>query len=121
MCSDLNAQSPSPTKYTLDSIFNLKSARSTKFGFGREELKLGGIFKNSVTPGPATYSIPSLIKEHTEITLKPRIKEQSACNLSNPGPGACTSSSITQTIFRSSLTKKAYMLCRRSETHQCHH
>jgi hypothetical protein len=69
-----NLDFPSPTKYTLDSSFNLKSSNGTKFGFGREELKLGGIFKRSSTPGPATYCIPSLIKEHPEITLKPRIK-----------------------------------------------
>jgi hypothetical protein len=65
MCPNLNLQFPSPTKYTLESAFSLKSARGTKFSFGREELKLGGIFRDSLTPGPATYSIPSMIKEHT--------------------------------------------------------
>lgn len=84
------SEAPSPTKYDLGSMFNSKTARGTKFGFGREELKIGGIFRKSSTPGPATYTIPSKVREHPEITLKPRLKDSSLINLANPGPGTCT-------------------------------
>jgi hypothetical protein len=36
---------PSPTKYDTSSLYDMKNKNGIKFGFGREELKLGGIFR----------------------------------------------------------------------------
>lgn len=42
------------------------------------------------TPGPGTYSIPSKIKEHTEISFRQKLKGLFSNSTNDPGPGACT-------------------------------
>jgi hypothetical protein len=111
LCNAADSTMPSPTKYELGSMFNAKTTRGTKFGFGREELKLGGIFRRSTTPGPASYEIPSKICEHTEITFKPRLKDSSTGNITNPGPGTCKYHAI-QTMFHSLSTRVEFTVCR---------
>lgn len=62
-------------------------------------MKCGGIFRGEKTPGPGSYTIPSLIKERPEISFKAKLKNVLDSNVLDPGPGTCKTI-LNQTKYR---------------------
>jgi hypothetical protein len=66
-----SANVPSPQNYTIKSLFD-GCKKGYIFGIGREKFKNGGIFSNSLTPGPGAYT-PTNTNKKLKVSFKTKL------------------------------------------------